>query len=123
MKAKEKNNVAKQYINKIRPIISCCKSDKYFFLQELGDVVNAYVDDHPEATLKMLYAEFGSPEQLESSIFTRDDYVKMFKRAEAKAKICKWITIAAVTVAIIAIVCLFAGDNNAIITDSGVSYY
>ncbi len=123
MKVKEKNDLVKHYINKIRPVISCCESEKYFLLQELGDAVCEYVAEHPEATLETLYAEFGSPGQFENSVFTRDVYAKMFKSAEAKAKICKWIAIAAVAVIIVAIVCLFTGDHNGIITGSGVSYY
>lgn len=122
MKA-QKNNVVNHYIKKIRPAITCRKSEKHFFLRELNDIVCTYVIDHPKATIETLYAEFGSPEQFANGILTRDDYAKMLKNAKTKTTICKRIVIAAAAVAIVAIVFWVTGDHNTLITESSITYY
>ncbi len=125
----EKNDVliSKRYIKEISAVINCPKREKHFFVRELKSYVSSYVANNPGCTLEALYAEFGTPEQFENSLITRDDYAIMMKRAKTKATAWKWVAVIAAVIAawlcVVLIDWLLSRDSTNLLNPPEVSYY
>lgn len=66
--------VLKSYVKKINKLIKCDKKIKESFIDTLCEAISEFSCTHPEFTLKDLYKEFGTPEEIsEKLMFNLDD--------------------------------------------------
>ena len=81
------NNIKKEYLDRVSAGMTYPKRTKKYFLQELGSLIESYIAEHPDATVKDLENEFGKPEEYKTNLADKETYREMLKRAEKKTRL------------------------------------
>ena len=80
-------------------LLACPTRRRSAFLQELRGNVDAYIDDHPYASVQEIQAVFGSPREIAESFFTSLDFKAAAKELRIKKRITRIV---------VAVVCILA---------------
>ena len=80
------NNI-KRYLKEVSSKLNCPRSVKSVFIRELKCNILAFTEDKEAISLKELYDEFGTPDEISSSFFDRKDYDALLKKAKKRAAI------------------------------------
>lgn len=79
--------VLKSYVKKINKLIKCDKKIKESFIDTLCETISEFSCTHPEFTIKDLYKEFGSPEEISEKLMFNLDDETIFKYEKKKSLI------------------------------------
>ena len=100
------NSNNKQYWKEVAASLTCPRGVKAIFIRQLKSDVKDYVQNNPDATKEDLICEFGSPEEISTGFFDRDDYSAMLKKAKKRATF--WMVTAIVlAVVLVVFACYF----------------
>jgi hypothetical protein len=88
-----------QYFREVKKLLPCSAKEKKRCMIELESDVSAYLDSKPNASLRDLYADIGSPESIADSFLSRLTPKQLTRRLIAK---CKLVAGIACTVALLA---------------------
>ncbi len=80
--------VINSYLREVSSNLYCKKSLKSVFIQELKSDIENYTDSSVLVKKEDLYHEFGTPEEIANSLFDRNDYNLLLKRAKIKVFVC-----------------------------------
>ena len=83
-----KELTVRQYLNEIKSRLYCPKSVKAVFLKELKERIKLSYPNRQGLTKEMLYAQFGTPEEISDSFFDRENYESFLHKS--KAVILRW---------------------------------
>ena len=115
------NNTVKEYLNKVGTAMDYHKRTKKYFLKELGELIENYIAEHPDATVQDLENEFGKPEEYKTNLADKETYREMLKKAEKKSRIllilCIILGIVAALVIGIAIYLIYTYSGTTIISN------
>lgn len=62
------NRASAQYLRSIKKKLTCTPATKKRLIAQLDAALSNYIEEHPDATLKMLNSAFGDPENMASSM-------------------------------------------------------
>jgi hypothetical protein len=98
-----------QYFREVKKLLPCSAKEKERCVIELESDVSAYLENKPNASLKDLYADIGSPESIADSFLSRLTPKQLTKKLIAKCKLVAGIAcaVALMATALNILSCLF----------------
>lgn len=83
------------YLQRIEQnLFTCKKKKRHAFLRDLRGSLNAYIEEHPEASVQELQGMFGSPEEIAEAFLHAEQFDTSKKVFSSKKRISRIILIA-----------------------------
>lgn len=83
MKNQSKNNI-KMYLKQVSSALNCKFTLKCMFIRELKhNIADTYINNN-FVTMELLCQTFGTPEEIASAFFDREDYNSLLRKANKK---------------------------------------
>lgn len=101
----DKNKIIRRYLSEVGDKLNCPKPLKTTFLGELRERIVFFSSPDREVTMKALYKEFGSPEEIADGFFNREDYEELLRKT--KARVVRWKIVSALITVILLVVIVF----------------
>lgn len=95
------NNVKSLYLREIERLLPYDSTQKKHCVTELENSISDYLDEHPDATLEKLYAEFGHPEDIAEIYLDRVDPKQLSKEVSVKRRIAFGVIAAIIILVVI----------------------
>ncbi len=98
--------VVKSYLKEVSSVLDCNKALKSVFLSELREDIENFSNSGVVISKEKLYGEFGTPQDITHSFYSRNDYDVLLKKS--KKKVIIWRIISVVfCILFIVVVCHF----------------
>ncbi len=81
------NKVLKQYLKEVDDALVCKKSIKRFYMKEIKQILDSYLEEKHDFTVEDLYRELGKPEKFANELTERDEYLALLKQAKWKNRL------------------------------------
>ncbi len=98
------NKVLKQYLKEVDDALVCKKSIKRFYMKEIKQILDSYLEEKPDFTVEDLYRELGKPEKFANELTERDEYRTLLKQAKWKNRLLICIGVVVIALFVVSIV-------------------
>lgn len=102
---KTENNLIRQYLNEVGIRLDCPKPVKKIFLKELHENITLFQAQQSELTKETLYSQFGTPEEIATGFFDRQDFESLLRKT--KKRVLCWKVVGILACAVLLLIILY----------------